>query len=141
VTVRRASVRRELRIARPPAAAWEVIGDPARLAEWWPGVTAVEVAGVLRTVTTSAGLSITEEIVTLDPLQRRFQYRIRGGLVSEHLSTIDVIDLGDGTSIAVYSVDAAPATMALVISGAGWGALEELRRLLEEQPLPGSKER
>ncbi|HLI43003.1 MAG TPA: SRPBCC family protein [Acidimicrobiales bacterium] len=141
MTARRASIRREIRIACPAAAVWEVVGDPARLAQWWPGVAGVEVADGVRTVTTSAGLAIAEEIVTLDPLQRRFQYRIRGGLVSEHLSTVDVIDLGESTSLAVYSVDAVPATMALVIGGAGWGALEELKRLLEQGPSSGREER
>ena len=54
-----------------------------------------------------------EEIVTHDRLQRRFQYRITAPMVHEHLSTLDVIDLGDGTSLVVYSADANPSTMAL----------------------------
>ena len=45
----------------------------------------------------------------------------------EHLSTLDVIDLGDGTSLVVYSADADPSTMALVIAGAAGNALEHLR--------------
>ena len=38
-----------------------------------------------------------EEIVTNDPIQRRFQYRITAPMFRDHLGTIDVIDLGDGT--------------------------------------------
>ena len=68
-----------------------------------------------------------EEILTNDPLQRRFQYRITTGLFKEHLSTLDVLDLEDGTSVVVYSADAEPATMALVIAGAAGNALEHLR--------------
>jgi hypothetical protein len=66
----------------------------------------------------------------VDPLQRRFQYRITG--MKEHASTLDVIDLGDGTCLVVYGVDADPNTMALVIGGAAGNALENLRTLLED---------
>jgi hypothetical protein len=46
-------------------------------------------------------------------------------------ATLDVIDLEDGTSLVVYSADADPSTMALVIAGAAGNALEHLRDLLE----------
>ena len=67
----------------------------------------------------------------IDRLQRRFQYRITAPIFREHTSTIDVHDLGDGTSLVVYSVDAEPSTMALVIGGAAGNALQHLRSLLE----------
>ncbi len=54
--------------------------------------------------------------------------------MGEHLSTLDVHDLGDGTSLAVYSADADPATMALIIAGAAGSALESLRDRLEGDP-------
>jgi hypothetical protein len=131
VAATRGSVRREVRIACPPDAVWAVVGDPTRLAEWFPGVVSCTVDGTMRVVTTGGGVPIPEDLLTIDPLQRRFQYRITGGLVREHLSTIDVIDLGDGTSLVVYAVDADPSTMALVIGGAAGNAIEHLRRLLE----------
>ncbi len=74
-----------------------------------------------------------EQLLTIDPILRRFQYRITSGLFTEHLSTIDVIDLGDGTSLVVYGVDAEPSTMALVIGGAAGNALEHLRQMMEGQ--------
>lgn len=128
---KRGSVRRQVRISRPAAAVWAIAGDPARLAEWWPGIEAVEMGEGVRTVTTGAGISIREEIVTVDPVDRRLQYRIEAPFVTEHLSTLDVVDLGDGTCLALYSVDAVPATMALVIAGAGGSGLERLKSLLE----------
>ena len=127
----RGSVRRQVRINRAPAEVWALIGDPARLPEWFPGITDAVVDGTSRIITTGAGLPMPEEIVTLDPLLRRFQYRITAPLFAEHLSTLDVLDLEDGTSLVVYSVDAAPATMALVIGGAAGSALEHLRTLME----------
>jgi hypothetical protein len=127
----RGSVRRQVRINRTPAEVWAIVGDPARLPEWFPGITDAVVDGTSRVITTGAGLPMPEEIVTLDPLLRRFLYRITAPLFAEHLSTLDVLDLEDGTSLVVYGVDAAPATLALVIGGAAGSALEHLRTLLE----------
>ena len=131
MTPQRGTVRRHVRIARPADEVWAVIGDPARIHEWFPGIDESMVEGDLRVVTTGAGLPIAEQIVTNDQVQRRFQYRITGPMVREHLSTLDVLDLGDGTSVVVYAADAEPATMALVIAGAAGNALEHLRTILE----------
>ena len=127
----RGSVRRQARIARPPDEVWARIGDPARIQEWFPGIVESTVDGTTRVITTGSGLPMPEEIVTNDALQRRFQYRITAPMFREHLSTIDVLDLGDGSSLAVYSCDAVPSTMALVIAGAAGDALEHLRTILE----------
>ena len=130
-TALRGSVRRHVRIARPAADVWAFIGDPARLHEWFPGIAATAVDGTLRVVTTDGGLPIPEEIVTCDPLLRRFQYRITAPMFREHLSTLDVLDLDDGTCVVAYAADAAPSTLALVIAGAAGNALEHLRDLME----------
>jgi hypothetical protein len=124
-------VRREVRIARSPVDIWAWVGDPERLAQWWPGITSCTVDGDSRVITMGSGLPMPEQLLTIDALQRRFQYRITAPLFTEHTSTIDVHDLGDGTCLVVYSVDAAPSTMALVIGGAGGNALENLRVLME----------
>ncbi len=71
-----------------------------------------------------------ERLLTVDPALRRFQYRITAPMFAEHLSTIDVHDLGDGTCLAVYSVDVDPAPLALVIGGAARAGLEGLPALL-----------
>lgn len=127
----RGSVRRHVRINRPAEDVWALVGDPGRIQEWFPGIVASTIDGTTRVVTTGAGLPMPEEIVTNDAIQHRFQYRLTGPMVREHLSTLDVLDLGDGTSVVVYAADAAPATMALVIAGAAGNALEHLRDLLE----------
>jgi hypothetical protein len=72
-----------------------------------------------------------EEIVTNDPIQRRFQYRLTGGFVRNHLGTIDVFDLGDDSSLVAYATDCEPDSMALIIGGATGNALGELKRQLE----------
>jgi uncharacterized protein YndB with AHSA1/START domain len=131
MTVERASVRREVRIACPADDVWAWVGAPERLHEWFPGIDDCRVDGTTRVIVAHSGIPIPEELLTVDALQRRFQYRITAPMVKEHVSTIDVHDLGDGTSLAVYSVDADPATMALIIGGAAGNALEHLRDLME----------
>jgi hypothetical protein len=110
---------------------WVLAGDAARLHEWFPGIVACTVDGTHRTITTGAGFDLPEEILVQDDVQRRFQYRLDMPVIAHHRGTIDVIDLGDGTCLAVYATEADPRTMALVISGGANGALDELKRRME----------
>jgi len=133
-----ASIRRELRIHRPARLVWPLIGDPGRIEEWFPGVVGCTVEqtddGVSRTVTLGTGMALVEQIITNDPIAHRFQYRITGGVFTEHLGTVDLIDLGDGTCLGIYSTDAVPDVMALVIGGATGDALRNIRDLVEGTP-------
>ncbi|MGY6500625.1 MAG: SRPBCC family protein [Acidimicrobiales bacterium] len=133
----RASIRRQVRIDRSADDVWQIVGRADALHEWFPGVDACEVDGSTRRITVGTGITMDETILTNDPIQRRFQYRIDGPLFREHLGTIDVIDLGDGSTLVTYATDADPAAMALVISGGTGGALEELRRRLESDDRQG----
>jgi hypothetical protein len=131
-----ASVRKEIRIRRPAADVWARIEDPGCIQDWFPGITASTVDGTSRVVTLGSGFAMPEEIVTSDPILRRFQYRIDFPVFRHHLGTIDVIDLGDETSLVTYGTDADPRTLALVIGAATGDALIELRAQME----PVSKE-
>jgi Polyketide cyclase / dehydrase and lipid transport len=126
------TVRRQVRIARSADDVWAVAGDPTTLHHWFPGLVDVKVEGSLRTVTTASGLPMPEEIVTIDAIQRRFQYRLVAGIVQNHLGTIDVFDLGDGSSLVAYATDCEPDAMALIIGGATGSALLELKRQMEQ---------
>ena len=129
------SIRHETRIRRSADDVWQLVGDAARLYEWFPGITSSPVDGTSRLITTDAGLPMPEEILVVDPVQRRFQYRLTSPMFRHHRGTIDVLDLGfdvDGaTCVVVYSTEADPRAMALVIGGATAGALDELRRQME----------
>ena len=125
------SIRHHVQIPRPASDVWELVGNPARLHEWFPGITACQVDGTTRTVTLGSGMVMPEEILVCDGVQRRFQYRITAGLFTFHRGTIDVIDLGDATCAVVYSTDAEPRTMALTIGAGTAAALDELARLME----------
>jgi hypothetical protein len=126
------SIRHHVRIHRDADAVWACVGDAARLHEWFPGMVSSEVDGSTRTVTLASGMSLPEEILVVDDVARRFQYRITAPLFAYHRGTIDVLDLGDGTCVVSYATDADPRTMALLIGGGTAGALEELRNQMEE---------
>jgi hypothetical protein len=126
-----ATVRHHVVIAVGADEAWSLLGDPGRLGEWFPGVTACELEGSMRTVTLATGLRMPEELLVVDPLQRRLQYSVRVPLIRSHLSTLDVLDLGDGRCCCVYGADAEPSVMALVIAGAAAEGLDRARVLLE----------
>jgi hypothetical protein len=131
-----ASIRREIRIDAPVDDVWPLVGEPGRIHHWFPGIVDCTVEdtedGVVRTVTLGTGITLEEHVVTNDPIARRFQYRIVGGVFREHLGTVDVIGLDDTTCLAVYSTDALPDVMALVIGGATGVALENIKSLAEE---------
>lgn len=125
------SVRHHITIDRSADDVWALVGDPARLHEWFPGITACTVDGNVRVITLGSGLPMPEEILINDAIQRRFQYRITAPIFQHHRGSIDVLDMGDGTCVVVYTTDADPRTMALTIGGGTAGALAELKRQME----------
>jgi len=127
----RGSVRHHVVIDRPADEVWALVGDPTRVPEWFPGIVSCEVSGDERTVVTAGGLPIPERILTLDPLQRRFQYQIEAPICRFHLGTLDVVELGDRRCLVVYATDAEPSTVALTIGGGAAAALRHLGGLFE----------
>jgi carbon monoxide dehydrogenase subunit G len=126
-----ASLRCDIRIECPPDHVWALVGDPARISEWFPGMEGVVMDGTTRTVTLRSGLPLVEEVVNVDPHLRRFQYRIVGPLpVQHHLGTIDVL-ADDGGTRLVYSTEITPDPMAFVIDGAIAAAVTELKSVAE----------
>ena len=125
------SMRYHRRIRRSAADVWALVGDPARLHTWFPGIASSSVEGTTRTIVTGSGLPMPEEILVHDDAQRRFQYRVTSPLFTYHRGSIDVIELDAEECLVVYTTDADPRTMALVIGGASAGALDELQRQME----------
>ncbi|MCU1394194.1 MAG: hypothetical protein JWM34_2622 [Ilumatobacteraceae bacterium] len=122
------SLRREIVIDATADEIWRVVGSPGLIHHWFPGIVDCTFDGTVRMVTTGTGIPMPEEIITNDRLLHRLQYRIDTPLFRSHLATFDAIDLDDGRCICIYSTDAVPDVMALVIGGATSGALEELQR-------------
>jgi hypothetical protein len=87
-----------------------------------------------RVIANYAGQTIVEQIVTNDPVRRRFQYKLDRALVpiTYHLGTVDVIDLEDGTCLAMESTEIDPPALAFPLHAAIQAAFEELKRQVEE---------
>ena len=60
MTALRGSVRRHVRIDVAADVVWDLVGDPARLAEWFPGIESATVDGTTRVVVTGSGLPMPE---------------------------------------------------------------------------------
>jgi uncharacterized protein YndB with AHSA1/START domain len=67
-------------VAADPATAWEVLGDLAGVDRWIPGVTKVELDGMIRRCTFADGHTQHEEILDYSPATRSYRYTIDGGL-------------------------------------------------------------
>ncbi len=121
--MRRGSARRQVLIDVPADQVWALVSRPELIHLWFPGMVACQVDGDQRMITLASGIPLMETIINNDPIQRRFQYRLNGGIFSEHLGTIDVHEIDPGRSLVVYSSDVSPAAMSLVLGGATQGAL------------------
>ncbi|MEI7506785.1 MAG: SRPBCC family protein [Actinomycetes bacterium] len=123
------TVRRHIFIDSPAAEVWELVGDPARLHDWFP-ITSCEVVGNKRWINLASGLRFEEDIITLDHDLRRFQYSIVNNLiVKSHLGTVDVIPDGPNRCMVMYGTDIDPEPMGLIIIGAAGSGLEKLQEI------------
>ena len=59
------SMRYHRRIRRSAADVWALVGDAARLHEWFPGIASCTVDGTTRTIVTGAGIPMPEEILAV----------------------------------------------------------------------------
>ena len=126
-----ASLRHEIRIAAAPEDVWAIVTRPESIPEWFPGIDSCTVEGKVRVIKTAIGLEMPEEILTNDPLARRFAYRITSPVYKFHLGTIDVIEVGPNDSLCVYSTTAEPDALALIVAGGTVGALAMIKQLAE----------
>jgi len=123
------TVRRHVVIDSPADEVWALVGDPARLHDWFP-ITSCEVVGKKRWINLASGLRFEEDIITLDHDLRRFQYSIVNNLiVKSHLGTVDVIPDGPNRCMVMYGTDIDPEPMGLIIIGAAGSGLEKLQEI------------
>ena len=130
MTARRGSIRHDVTAgAVPPTTVWALVGDPARLHEWFPGIESCTVDGIERVVvTTRSGLPMPEQLLTVDHTLRRLQYRITAPMFARAPGHPRRPRPGRRDLLVVYSTDADPAALALVIGGAARAALAQLAR-------------
>ncbi|GAA1027696.1 MULTISPECIES: SRPBCC family protein [Amycolatopsis] len=109
-----AALRSHVLIDAPADAVWQVIGDVASVAEWFPSMKSSTGDPQHRAVVLGDGSVLEEAVVTHDPAQRRLQYRVTGGdlPITAHLGTVDVLEIDPGRSIVVYSTEITPDSLA-----------------------------
>ena len=127
------TVRRQAFIEASAERVWELVGDPARLHEWFP-INSCEVIGSKRWIDLPSGLRFEEDIITLDHDLRRFQYSIVNNMiVKSHLGTVDVIADGPDRCLVIYGTDIVPEPMGLIIIGAAGAGLIALQEIFTSQ--------
>ena len=126
------AVRYQITLPQSAETVWDHMGDPGEQAKWVPDFAETVVEGSTRTITTVSGLTFNEELLVVDPVLRRIQYRVDLPVLTFHRGTLDVIALDDSSCVAVYATDTDPRIMALVIGAVTFRALVELGRQMEE---------
>ncbi|NIB32107.1 aldehyde dehydrogenase family protein [Pseudonocardia sp. MCCB 268] len=94
-----------------PEAVWKVVRDappPSRTGSRDGGPQGDDAP---HRVVSRTGQRWREAVVTADPVLRRFQYRVVGGVLpsEQHLGAVDVIELEPQRSLVVYSTEIEPA--------------------------------
>ncbi len=126
-----ATIRETIHIDAPPDTVWAGVRDPLALLDWFEGIDSGEMVGNARKLK-MGDINVTEEIVTVDDDLRRFQYSITELPIpiEFHLSTIDVLEDGDGTLI-VYGVDVRPDMMKDILAPTISGACAGMKKHFE----------
>ena len=122
-----ASIRKHVVLNTAADTVWKMVGDPAAIIEWGPGIESCKMDGSKRILTLAQGGTVEEEIVTIDPELLRIQYRVCSGLpLDSHLATVDVIELSADSCMVVYSTDLTPTSFAKHIAAALAGSIRQL---------------
>ena len=128
-----ASVRREIHIECTPEQAWELVGDPGRLHEWFP-INDCKVEGSKRWIYLASGGVFEEDIITQDNVNHRFEYSIVNNPIwKDHLGSVDVVSDGHGHCVVVYGTRGKPDVLALVTVGAADAGLRNAKKILEDK--------
>ena len=127
-----ATLRETIHINATPDTVWAEVRDPLSVLNFFDALETAEMVGSARKIK-MGDISITEEIVTVDDDLRRFQYSITEMPlpVEYHLSTIDVLEDGDGTLI-VYGVDVRPDMLKDILAPTISGATVAMKAYFEK---------
>ena len=88
-------------VAVPPAAAWALAGDPARVGEWFRPVVACEVSDGVRRATMGNGAVLVERLVDRDEAGRSYSYEVIEGIpgLTSHRATMRVEEAPGGSRV------------------------------------------
>lgn len=124
-------------VAVPPDAAWALVGDPARVSEWFTAAVECTVEGDERRVTLANGASLVERLVDRDEAGREYSYVVESGIpgLTSHRATVRVEQAPGGSrvlwrqtatsEVEGYDIEAR-------LTGVMTAGLENLRAVLED---------
>jgi len=126
-----ATLRETVHIDAPPDKVWAEVRDPLAVTKFFDALGDVVMVDNARHIK-MGDITIVEEIVTVDDDLRRFQYAITEMPipVEFHLSTIDVLEDGEGTLI-VYGVDVRPDMLKDILAPTISGATAAMKQYFE----------
>ncbi len=110
--------------------AWSAVADVGALDKWWPGVEICTVIGERRSCTVEGGVTIEEEIRSVDADRRRLEYALVGAPmpIDFHRAVVEVLsDQTGGGSVLRFTVDVEPESVATAMIPGLAPALEALR--------------
>jgi carbon monoxide dehydrogenase subunit G len=128
-----ASIRQEIIIDAPADHAWGAVRDVGAIhRRLVPGfVTGCRMDGDARVVTFANGIVARELIVDLDDKNRRLAWSARGGRLSHHNASLQVLEEGPRKARLVWMADLLPDEMGPAIDGMIAQGLAAMKRTLE----------
>lgn len=128
-----ATIRKEILIDTTPEAAWDALRDigalHTRLVAGF--VTDTKLEGNVRTVTFGNGTVVREEIVSVDPAQKRVAWAIVGQAFHHYNGAAQVFAHDKGGVRVVWITDLLPDSMAAAIDGAMTNGIAAMKKTLE----------
>lgn len=128
-----ATIRKEILIDTTPEAAWDALRDigalHTRLVAGF--VTDTKLEGNVRTVTFGNGTVVREEIVSVDPAQKRVAWAIVGQAFHHYNGAAQVFPHDKGGVRVVWITDLLPDSMAAAIDGAMTNGIAAMKKTLE----------
>jgi carbon monoxide dehydrogenase subunit G len=128
-----ASIRKEIRIRKPPAFVWDAIRDVGAIHKRLvPGfVVDCRLEGDSRYLTFGNGVTIRELIVDVDDRSLRHAWSARGAPFTHHNASLQVFADGDAACRLVWIADLLPNDLAGMVAEMIQQALETMKATLE----------
>jgi hypothetical protein len=130
---RMATLRKEILIDTTPDAAWDALRDVGALHTRLVAgfVTDTKMEGNTRVVTFGNGAVAREEIVSIDPLQKRVAWAIVGQGYHHFNGAAQIFENGKGGIRVVWTTDLLPDSMAGAIDTAMTNGIAAMKKTLE----------
>ena len=127
------TIRSELKTRAPASDVWSAIRDIGALhTRLVPGfVVDTKLEPGARVVTFVNGVTLREPIVTLDDEARRLVWTHEGGRAQHYNGALQVSELGDGTTLVVWTADFLPDDISAYLSQAIEAGMTAMQRSLD----------